>query len=79
MAGIPFHDCGTRPTPFGVIAVDQLAVWVRRSPAQHPTSFAIMALTTTAVMLDFTWVASRLASSPVRMDVCSQCCSIASR
>jgi cytochrome c oxidase accessory protein FixG len=37
------------------VGVDQLAVWVRRSPAQHPTSFAIMALTTTAVMLDFTW------------------------
>ena len=37
------------------VGVDQLAVWVRRSPAQHPTSFAIMALTTSAVMLDFTW------------------------
>ncbi|MGH7618185.1 MAG: cytochrome c oxidase accessory protein CcoG [Gemmatimonadaceae bacterium] len=37
------------------VGVDQLAVWVRRSPAQHPTSFAIMALTTGAVMLDFTW------------------------
>jgi cytochrome c oxidase accessory protein FixG len=37
------------------VGVDQLAVWVRRSPAQHPTSFAIMALTTVAVMLDFTW------------------------
>jgi cytochrome c oxidase accessory protein FixG len=37
------------------VGVDQLAVWVRRSPARHPTSFAIMALTTAAVMLDFTW------------------------
>jgi cytochrome c oxidase accessory protein FixG len=37
------------------VGVDKLAVWVRRSPVEHPTSFAIMALTTTAVMLDFTW------------------------
>ena len=37
------------------VGVDQLAVWVRRSPVEHPTSFAIMALTTTAIMLDFTW------------------------
>ncbi len=37
------------------VGVDQLAVWVRRSPANHPTSFAIMALVTTAIMLDFTW------------------------
>ena len=37
------------------VGVDQLAVWVRRSPVDHPTSFALMALTTTAIMLDFTW------------------------
>ncbi|HEY9227935.1 MAG TPA: cytochrome c oxidase accessory protein CcoG [Gemmatimonadaceae bacterium] len=37
------------------VGVEQLAVWVRRSPVEHPTSFAIMALTSTAIMLDFTW------------------------
>ncbi|HVX41728.1 MAG TPA: cytochrome c oxidase accessory protein CcoG [Gemmatimonadaceae bacterium] len=37
------------------IGIDQLAVWVRRSPVQHPTSFAIMALVTTGIMLDFTY------------------------
>jgi cytochrome c oxidase accessory protein FixG len=37
------------------VGVEQLAVWVRRSPVEHPTSFAIMALTATAIMLDFTW------------------------
>ncbi len=37
------------------VGVEKLAVWVRRSPVEHPTSFAIMALTTTAIMLDFTW------------------------
>lgn len=37
------------------VGVDQLAVWVRRSPVEHPTSFAVMALTAAAIMLDFTW------------------------
>ena len=37
------------------VGVDQLAVWVRRSPVQHPTSFAIMALVTGAIMFDFTF------------------------
>ena len=37
------------------VGVEQLAVWVRRSPVEHPTSFAIMALVTGAIMLDFTW------------------------
>lgn len=37
------------------VGVSQLAVWVRRSPAQHPTSFAIMALVTGAIMFDFTF------------------------
>ena len=37
------------------VGVDQLAVWVRRSPVQHPTSFAIMALVTAAIMFDFTF------------------------
>jgi cytochrome c oxidase accessory protein FixG len=37
------------------VGTEQLAVWVRRSPVDHPTSFAIMAITTAAVMTDFTW------------------------
>jgi cytochrome c oxidase accessory protein FixG len=37
------------------VGVDQLAVWVRRSPFEHWTSFAIMAMTTAAIFLDFTW------------------------
>jgi cytochrome c oxidase accessory protein FixG len=37
------------------VGVDQLAVWVRRSPVQHPTSFALMALTTSAIMFDFSF------------------------
>ena len=37
------------------VGTEKLAIWVRRSPVDHPTSFAIMALTAAAVMLDFTW------------------------
>ncbi len=37
------------------VGVDQLADWVRRSPVQHPTSFAIMALVTAAIVFDFTF------------------------
>jgi cytochrome c oxidase accessory protein FixG len=37
------------------VGVEQLSEWVRRSPVEHPTSFAIMAITTAAIMLDFTW------------------------
>lgn len=37
------------------VGVGQLAVWVRRSPVQHPTSFALMALTTSAIMFDFSF------------------------
>ncbi|MGE5731816.1 MAG: cytochrome c oxidase accessory protein CcoG [Gemmatimonas sp.] len=37
------------------VGVEQLAVWVRRSPVQHPTSFAIMALTTSAILFDFSF------------------------
>jgi cytochrome c oxidase accessory protein FixG len=37
------------------VGVEQLAIWVRRSPVQHPTSFAIMALTTSAIMFDFSF------------------------
>lgn len=37
------------------VGIEQLAVWVRRSPVQHPTSFAIMALVTGGIMFDFTF------------------------
>lgn len=37
------------------VGTEALAEWVRRSPVEHPTTFAIMALTTGAVMADFTW------------------------
>jgi cytochrome c oxidase accessory protein FixG len=37
------------------VGVEQLAVWVRRSPVEHPTSFAIMALVSGAIMFDFTY------------------------
>ncbi len=37
------------------VGVDQLAVWVRRSPVEHPSSFAIMAVTTILVFLDFVY------------------------
>ncbi len=35
------------------VGVDQLKVWVTRSPFQHPTSFLVMALVTVAIMFDF--------------------------
>jgi len=35
------------------VGVEQLAVWVRRSPLEHPTSFAVMAVTTGAMLFDF--------------------------
>jgi cytochrome c oxidase accessory protein FixG len=37
------------------VGVDQLAVWVRRSPAEHPTSFLVMAGTAALIFFDFTW------------------------
>jgi len=37
------------------VGVDELAVWVRRSPVEHPTSFAVMAITTLAMFADFAW------------------------
>jgi len=37
------------------VGVDTLAVWVRRSPVEHPTSFLVMLGTTVAVFLDFAW------------------------
>jgi cytochrome c oxidase accessory protein FixG len=37
------------------VGVDQLAIWVRRAPTEHWTSFIIMAGTTAAIFLDFAW------------------------
>lgn len=37
------------------VSVDQLKVWVTRSPVQHPSSFAIMAITSILVFLDFAY------------------------
>ncbi len=37
------------------VGIDRLVEWVRQSPFDHPTSFAIMALTTFGIMADFTW------------------------
>lgn len=37
------------------VGVDQLKVWVTQSPVEQPTSFAIMAVTTILVFLDFAY------------------------
>jgi cytochrome c oxidase accessory protein FixG len=37
------------------VGVDQLAVWVRRSPYEHPASFLVMAATAGLVFFDFTF------------------------
>lgn len=37
------------------VGVDQLAVWITRSPAEHPTSFAVMAVTSGLVFADFAY------------------------
>ncbi|MEO7966128.1 MAG: cytochrome c oxidase accessory protein CcoG, partial [Gemmatimonadaceae bacterium] len=37
------------------VGVAQLEVWVRRSPVEHPSSFAIMAITSLLVFLDFSY------------------------
>jgi cytochrome c oxidase accessory protein FixG len=37
------------------VGIDQLVQWVRQSPFEHPTSFLIMAGTTAAIFLDFSW------------------------
>jgi cytochrome c oxidase accessory protein FixG len=37
------------------VGIDQLAHWVRSSPAHHPTAFFVMALTSVAIFLDFAW------------------------
>lgn len=37
------------------VGTDALREWVTRSPFEHPTPFLVMAVTTIAVFLDFTW------------------------
>lgn len=37
------------------VGVDQLEVWVRRSPLDHPTSFIVMAGTAALILFDFGW------------------------
>ena len=37
------------------VGVDQLKVWVTHSPVEHPSAFAIMAVTTVLVYLDFSY------------------------
>lgn len=37
------------------VGVENLAVWVRRSPFEHPTSFLVMAGTTALIFFDFTY------------------------
>jgi cytochrome c oxidase accessory protein FixG len=37
------------------VGVEQLEVWVRRSPVEHPSSFAVMAITSILVFLDFSY------------------------
>jgi cytochrome c oxidase accessory protein FixG len=37
------------------VGVDALKVWVTRSPIEHPTSFAVMAITSTLVFFDFAY------------------------
>jgi cytochrome c oxidase accessory protein FixG len=37
------------------VGAEQLAAWVRRPPAGHPTAFAVMLITTTMIFFDFGW------------------------
>ncbi len=37
------------------VGIDRLVEWVQQSPFDHPTSFAVMAVTTFGIMADFTW------------------------
>jgi cytochrome c oxidase accessory protein FixG len=37
------------------VGVDELAHWMRRSPAEHPTSFLVVLFTTGLVLADFGW------------------------
>ncbi|NNM26636.1 MAG: cytochrome c oxidase accessory protein CcoG [Phycisphaerales bacterium] len=38
------------------VGVEQLFRWVRSSPFEHPTAFAVMAATTGLMMVDFCWL-----------------------
>lgn len=37
------------------VGTDALREWITRSPVEHPTPFLVMAVTSLAVFLDFTW------------------------
>ena len=37
------------------VGFDQIVMWVQRPPAQHPSAFAVMAVTTTLVFADFAY------------------------
>ncbi|MDZ7630223.1 MAG: cytochrome c oxidase accessory protein CcoG [Gemmatimonadaceae bacterium] len=37
------------------VGTDTLAEWVRMSPAEHPTPFLVMAVTTALIFIDFGW------------------------
>lgn len=37
------------------VGIERLAEWVRRSPAEHPTSFLVMLGTTALIFFDFAW------------------------
>jgi cytochrome c oxidase accessory protein FixG len=37
------------------VGVDRIVEWVQLSPAEHPSAFAVMAITTTLVFADFTY------------------------
>ncbi|MBI1809402.1 MAG: cytochrome c oxidase accessory protein CcoG, partial [Gemmatimonadetes bacterium] len=37
------------------VGTEQLSHWMMQSPFEHPTPFVVMAITTVAVFLDFTW------------------------
>ena len=61
------HGCSSTPcTPSSLpllghtflayfVGVDALTIWVTRSPVEHPTSFAVMAITSVLVFLDFAY------------------------
>lgn len=42
------------------VGIDRLAVWITRSPLEHPGSFAVMAVTTILMLVDFTFFREQL-------------------
>lgn len=42
------------------VGVDRLAEWITRSPLEHPGSFAVMAVTTILMLVDFTFFREQL-------------------